>query len=334
MSCQPELEDCPEAELNNKECEAMTYYNEAIYHREHKNWPDYVYNLLQACELGNPKAGKEYYKLNNLTDYNGMLEMMQEALDKNPQNSYFITFLGYMYKHGKGVVQNVTKAEELYLRGIEYKNTIAICNLAYFYRQAKKYDLALELYEQADRLKDIDAPWSLGEMYFMGQGVSQDYIKAKKYYKKSIKRGSYRAKNSLGYMYLMGRGAKRNYNKALALFESSSKHGYFTATNNLAFMYQWGYGVVQDYEKARTMYESVAENVPTAICNLGFMYLKGQGIPVSFSKAQELFEKAVERKNADAAQYLALIYRQGLGVTVDENKALEYDKLYEDYKKN
>lgn len=236
ISCQPELEDCPEAELTSDELQAVTYYNEAIYHQTNKNWPDYVFNLLWACELGHHEAELEYCNLNNLPDFTGLLEMVQETLDKNPQHSYFITFLGYMYDTGSGVAINNTKAEELYTRAISLGNSMAMFNLANIHHLNNNYNLALELYQKAAKLNNGCALASLGHMYITGQGLPPDPVQAKEYYKKSIKFGSHRAKNSLAHIYL----TRGKQDKARKLFESAIEHGDFIAMNNLAFMYQKG----------------------------------------------------------------------------------------------
>lgn len=268
VASNPELEDCPEAELNEDEFTALTYYNEAMCYHEHKNWPDYVYNLLWACELGHQDARQEYYNLDALTDYTGILEMIQESLNKFPQHSYFITFLGYMYFNGKSVDKDNNKAEELYTQAIEYKNSNAMANLAYMYFLTKKYVPATVLLNDAIKLGNHDAMWLLGKMFVNGLGLPRDVSKAKKYYKKAIKYGSYKAKNCLGYMYLEGIGVAQKYDKAKILFESAARHNSYMAMNNLAYMYQWGHGVIRDHEKAREMYEIAAEYERMAIFNL------------------------------------------------------------------
>lgn len=70
------------------------------------------------------------------------------------------------------------------------------------------------------------------------------------------------------------------------------------------------------------------------------MYFKGLNCEIDYIKARELFEKTISHKNFHpmdstvAAKYLAIIYKRGLGVLIDEDRAQEYTNLCEEYKKN
>jgi TPR repeat protein len=112
----------------------------------------------------------------------------------------------------------------------------------------------------------------LGYMYHTGEGVPQDYTKAKKLYEMAIEKGVLSAMNNLGFMYNHGEGVPQDYAKAKELYKMSVEKGNVDAMNNLGYMYQYG-GVPQDYTKAKELYEMSAEkgNV-TAIENLGKLY--------------------------------------------------------------
>ena len=56
-------------------------------------------------------------------------------------------------------------------------------------------------------------------MYRDGQGVAQDYAKAREWWEKAAAQGDVDAQYNLGFMYYDGRGGVRNYAKAREWFE-------------------------------------------------------------------------------------------------------------------
>jgi len=67
---------------------------------------------------------------------------------------------------------------------------------------------------KADDPTDPVAQTELGDAYFYGKGVKQDYIKAVEYYYKAAQKGYVQAQINLGYCYQTGHGIKQNYDKA------------------------------------------------------------------------------------------------------------------------
>ncbi|MCH5292250.1 MAG: sel1 repeat family protein, partial [Treponema sp.] len=70
-----------------------------------------------------------------------------------------------------------------------------------------------ELIERAER-GDAEAQNELGEMYYDGEGVEQDYDKAFDWFLKSAEQGNASAQMRLGFMYWCGEGVAQNYEKA------------------------------------------------------------------------------------------------------------------------
>ena len=159
---------------------------------------------------------------------------------------------------------------------------------------AQDYQKAKKLYEKAIELGDSYAMSNLGNMYQHGNGVIKDYQKSKDLYVKAIELGNLYAMNNLGYMYQKGNGVVQDYQKAKELYEKSIELGYSDAMNNLGYMYRYGDGVVQDYQKAKELYEkSIGLGNPSAMCNLGSMYRYGTGVKQDYQKARELYEKGI-----------------------------------------
>lgn len=86
------------------------------------------------------------------------------------------------------------------------------------------------------------------------------------------------------------------------------------------------------FDKGYECYTKALELTPEslgaerALCcyNLGLMYMKGHHVNQDFAKALELFSTCAESAPSLAAIAMASIYRYGLGVEKDEDKAYEF----------
>ena len=82
---------------------------------------------------------------------------------------------------------------------------------------------AERLFTEAAKQGLPDAQFNLGNMYENGQGVKQDYSKAREWYEKAAKQGHARAQNNLGFMYYHGQSVKQDYTKAKEWYEKAVK---------------------------------------------------------------------------------------------------------------
>ncbi|MCL2122796.1 MAG: hypothetical protein FWH34_01770 [Desulfovibrionaceae bacterium] len=160
---------------------------------------------------------------------------------------------------------------------------------------------------------------------------------------KAADQGNADAQYQLGLIYRYGRGVPIDTNKALALFKKAAEQGNAQAYYSLAGVYDiGGYesnggGVPIDRYKALEYYQKAAElgNVNAQIM-LGYIYAGGyyddsgtfrnerQGYGVKDDrKAVEWFQKAAAQGDADAQRNLEGLYREGRGVTKDENKVIK-----------
>ena len=83
----------------------------------------------------------------------------------------------------------------------------------------------------------VEEQFQLGLMYSHGQGVKQDYSKAREWWEKAAKQEYADAQYNLGLMYATGKGVKQDYSKARAGFEKAAKQGDAAAQFNLGNMY-------------------------------------------------------------------------------------------------
>ena len=73
---------------------------------------------------------------------------------------------------------------------------------------------------------DVEVQTLLGTIYYNGQCVDQDYVKASKWFEKAANQGKVFAQMSLGMIYARGDGVKLDYVKAKEWFKKSYYNGY------------------------------------------------------------------------------------------------------------
>ena len=99
----------------------------------------------------------------------------------------------------------------------------------------------------------------LGVLYDNGDGVPQDYAKAREWYEKAADKGRGDAMLGLGLLYDLGQGVAQDYAKARGWYEKAADKGDVNAMRDLGLLYENGHGVPQDYAKAREWYEKAAD---------------------------------------------------------------------------
>ena len=72
--------------------------------------------------------------------------------------------------------------------------------------QSGEYEKAFKLFTDAANQGDADAQYSLGLLYYYGEGVTQDYKKAVKWFTFAAEEGYAKAQFILGAMYFIGQG--------------------------------------------------------------------------------------------------------------------------------
>ena len=155
----------------------------------------------------------------------------------------------------------------------------------------------------------------LGQFYNKGLGIPIECQKSAFYFQKS---NTDYAKYALGELYYNGFGvdqnyelAVSNYKRALELNEQSPYAAY-----KLGQMYQQGIYFQQDSNTAYKYYSLALQslkNIDTGTdmyikYRLGSMYYKGLGTDIDFKKASQYFEKSLNLGNTSAKYYLGIIY--------------------------
>ena len=106
--------------------------------------------------------------------------------------------------------------------------------------EAGRRALSYNDYEEAEKqfrplaeAGDSEAQSHLGSLYYVGNGVEQNFISAFLWYKKAADQGNVDAQYSIGNMYLLGEGIEQNNGEAAKWYTLASEQGHVAATSNL-----------------------------------------------------------------------------------------------------
>src|SRR2546425_9859263 len=102
---------------------------------------------------------------------------------------------------------------------------------------------------------DADAQFNLGELYFKGEGVPQDYAQARQWWEKAAAQGDAKAQNNLGWLYANGMGVPQDYAQARQWYEKAATQGHADAQVNLGEVYGRGEGGAPEVAQARQGFE-------------------------------------------------------------------------------
>ncbi|MDO4643173.1 MAG: tetratricopeptide repeat protein [Cardiobacteriaceae bacterium] len=130
--------------------------------------------------------------------------------------------------------------------------------------QAKSYQAALPLFEQASARGSMKAPRYLGLMYLNGEGVKRNPQRAFAEFQKAAVAGDITGQYWLGHLYEQGIGTEKNTQQAIHWYTQSARvnridHITAPAMNALGRCYENGIGVPVDRAQALAWYKKVAE---------------------------------------------------------------------------
>ena len=152
---------------------------------------------------------------------------------------------------------------------------------------------------------DADAQYNLGHCYYDGDGVSQNYYEAAKWWRKSAEQGKSESQNNIGMLYIWGRGVKQDLYEATRWLRLAAEQSNATAQKNLGWNYYNGRGVEQNFEEAVRWYRKAADqgNANAQLC-LGWCYAQGRGVEKDYKEAFRWINKAAEQGNSKAIEIL------------------------------
>ena len=188
-----------------------------------------------------------------------------------------------------------------------------------------------KLIQQASQ-GDVEAQYKLGVSYYNGEGVTQDYVEAMKWFrlaagaqstdvKKSTEvkgteqqasEGNLIAQYDLGVRYATGRGVPQDYAQAVKWLRLAADQGFAIAQYNLGAMYADGLlGVPQDdAQKVKWLRLAADQGFAEAQFNLGAMYGNGQGVPQNYAQAHMWFNLAATQGYTNGATIRDLVAKK------------------------
>ena len=271
------------------------------------NFADYGYKHLE---------GNSTYEL-NLVD---ALQMMMGNGNMAQQNTTATTTQQVSSSQNTNAAQQTAPATTAQNVGNNQNNSLSMsANEAYKIAadayNAKDYDKALKYYKYAAEKNDSQAQFSLGAMYDMGNGVTQNYAEAMKWYLKAANQGKASAQNNIGVMYEKGQGVKQDCSEANKWYLKAAEQGYTPAQSNLGLNLYVGNGITQNYTEAfKWLLKAANSGGASAQYNVAGMYFFGQGVKQDYSEALKWYTKASDQGDTDALYFLGLMYAYGNGM--------------------
>lgn len=132
-------------------------------------------------------------------------------------------------------------------------------------------------------------------------------------FKPGIEKTASKAAGFIGRMYLRGDGVTQNFDRAKIWFERGIAYGDAQSQYGMGLMLLNGYGGKENVEKAMTLFSvSSGQDYSPAHVQMGRLYLD-QGGDKELKKANDHFELAARHGNIEAHYYLAEMVYHGIG---------------------
>ena len=191
-------------------------------------------------------------------DYTEAKKWYAKAQHSNPKAA---VALGFIYDT---VEDDYLKAKESYQLAANKGDVLGQFDLALLYKEGKgiatNYSKAIALFDKASQQGYGEAMTQLAELYFNGLGVPRNEQKALQLYKQAAAKGNAGALYQLGLLSETGVATQINFANATNYYSKASDRGHEKAKLALARMYQYGLGVNQNTEQAKNLYRELAAN--------------------------------------------------------------------------
>jgi len=155
------------------------------------------------------------------------------------------------------------------------------------------YQTAAKSFHQAAGQGHANAQFTLGVMFYQGDGVDQDYKEAVKWYRLAADQGLAPAQFNVGMMYYQGDGVDQDYQEAAKWYRMVAEQGLAQAQFNLGMMYNLGQGVKQDQVHAYMWADLAAANDHPKAIELRNTVAQALA-PADIAKAQQLAKECQE----------------------------------------
>ncbi|MDG1287751.1 MAG: tetratricopeptide repeat protein [Rickettsiales bacterium] len=230
--------------------------------------------------------------------------------------------LGFAYALGQNVEQDGEKSRRYFSQAVEADPANAY-RIARWYEEKGKMDevyneVAFNWYRVAASKGNPDAIIRQARMYWAGERVVMDRVRARSLYQQAASLGSEKALPELAEREI--RVQMQAEQRAMKLVEQerkrTDKKQARLARDRLAMRKKVG-GI--------TFWKPLADSGDTeAMLRVGEAYIQGNGVEANTATGIEWMHKSAARSNGEAMYALAQIHSTGLGVPMDLTKAYEW----------
>ena len=157
---------------------------------------------------------------------------------------------------------------------------------------------------------DAQAQFKMGEIYYLGLKVNEDYGKAYRWFIKAARQGHAAAQYYVGLCYQNGEGIGQDDDMAVYWFRKSANQNFGEAQNELGCCYMLGEGVYEDYAEAENLFlKAVANGDHNAYFSLGILYesIKNDANKAIYyyKKHQDAYYKIFKKANSTTTERLS-----------------------------
>ena len=153
---------------------------------------------------------------------------------------------------------------------------------------------------------DAVAQNNLGNRYYFGNGVEQDYARANELYRQAAAQGLAEAQSNLAWAYWNGEGVEVDDAEAMRLAQLAADQGNAIGVRLVGLGYFHGRGHEQDKARAAQIWAEAANlGDATSAYNMGIIVRDGDGVLQDTDLAILWFERAEELGHSQAAERLA-----------------------------
>ena len=197
-------------------------------------------------------------------------------------------------------------------------NSDAQLELGKFYKFIGHDDWAFVWYEAAANQGNIDAIYWLGNYYYDGIVVEEDWEKTFKCYKEAALKGHADAMNNYADMYFRGEYVEKDDKRAYELFSIAAERGVAESMYTLGYMYENGVGTEKDLAKSKYWFtQSALAGDVFAANRLGHeAFQNAQG-----EEAIRWYQMAADKQDVDGEFNLGFCYESGMGTPINMKKA-------------
>lgn len=257
--------------------------------------------------------------------YHAVAQDYMTTLQKSANNGsiYAQLELGYAYKIGDNITQNLAKSKDWFRKAAEKGNPYAQYELGNYFLNARNYQQALEWYKKSAEKAFPNAEYQIGRFYQLGYGVKQDYNVAVSWFEKSAMHNNPEAYYPMAQCYI-----KMGTKKYCAEITSCYRHYIDDIGHKNSERERLKDEFIDLADKIEEPLVKAAEKGnPIALLNYGWALMKVSPYQSETKKKEEYhamalhcIEASAALNNTEALRLLGVCYKRGLINLSQSNK--------------